>query len=196
VYHLAAALALEVGKNRMEALGEAQETVDFFRCYADDFERLGGYERALPNDPLPVVSRNRSVMRPDGAWAVIVPFNYPLALGGGPAAAALVTGNTVVRKSSAETPWAGRLLADCLRDAAPAACRPGCPLTSRPAAPTSGARARVPRGRPGSPSSARPPSGASCSSAWRAARGRVPASPRWAARTRASSRRAPISTPR
>src|SRR5690606_23755037 len=103
VYHLAAALALEVGKNRMEALGEAQETVDFFRCYADDFERHGGYERALPNDPLPVVSRNRSVMRPYGAWAVIVPFNYPLALGGGPAAAALVTGNTVVLKGSAET---------------------------------------------------------------------------------------------
>ena len=31
VYEIAAALALEVGKNRMEALGEAQETVDFFR---------------------------------------------------------------------------------------------------------------------------------------------------------------------
>ena len=38
VYEIAAALALEVGKNRMEALGEAQETVDFFRHYADDFE--------------------------------------------------------------------------------------------------------------------------------------------------------------
>ena len=118
VYHLAAALALEVGKNRMEALGEAQETVDFFRHYADDFERHAGYEHELPDDPLPgVVSRNRSVMRPYGAWAVIVPFNYPLALGGGPVAAALVTGNTVVLKGSPETPWAGRLLADCLRDA-------------------------------------------------------------------------------
>ena len=34
VYEIAAALVLEVGKNRMEALGEAQETVDFFRYYA------------------------------------------------------------------------------------------------------------------------------------------------------------------
>ena len=32
VYDIAAALTLEVGKNRLEALGEAQETVDFFRC--------------------------------------------------------------------------------------------------------------------------------------------------------------------
>ena len=118
VYEIAAALALEVGKNRMEALGEAQETVDFFRHYADDFEQHGSYEHELPNDPLPdVVSRNRSVMRPYGAWVVIAPFNFPLALAGGPTAAALVTGNTVVVKGATDTPWAGRLLADCIRDA-------------------------------------------------------------------------------
>jgi 1-pyrroline-5-carboxylate dehydrogenase len=35
------ALTLEVGKNRMEALGEAQETVDFFHLYADDYEQHG-----------------------------------------------------------------------------------------------------------------------------------------------------------
>ena len=118
VYEIAAALALEVGKNRMESLGEAQETVDFFRHYAEDFERHGGYEHELSDDPLPgVVSRNRSVMRPHGVWVVIAPFNFPLALAGGPAAAALVTGNTVVLKGASDTPWAGRLLADCVRDA-------------------------------------------------------------------------------
>ena len=42
VYEIAAALVLEVGKNRMEALGEAQETVDFFRYYAEDFESHAG----------------------------------------------------------------------------------------------------------------------------------------------------------
>ncbi|HEY2662109.1 MAG TPA: aldehyde dehydrogenase family protein [Caulobacteraceae bacterium] len=118
VYEIAAALTLEVGKNRMEALGEAQETVDFFRDYAADFERNNGYDHVLPDDPLPgVVSHNRSVMRPYGPWVVIAPFNFPLALAGGPTAAALVTGNTVVVKGSLDTPWAGRLLADCLRDA-------------------------------------------------------------------------------
>lgn len=118
VYDIAAALVLEVGKNRMEALGEAQETVDFFRCYADDYESHQGYDVPLPNDPLEgCVSRNRSVLRPYGVWAVIAPFNFPLALAGGPTAAALVTGNTVVAKCASDTPWAGRLLADCIRDA-------------------------------------------------------------------------------
>jgi len=118
VYAIAAALVLEVGKNRMEAIGEAQECVDFFRHYADDFERHGGYENELPNDPLPgVTSRNRSVMRPYGAWAIISPFNFPIALAAGPTAAALATGNTVVVKGSPDTPWAGHLLAECIRDA-------------------------------------------------------------------------------
>jgi acyl-CoA reductase-like NAD-dependent aldehyde dehydrogenase len=118
VYEIAAALTLEVGKNRMEALGETQETIDFFRHYADDFERHAGYAQALPDDPIDgVVSHNASVMRPYGVWLVIAPFNFPLALAGGPIAAALVTGNTVVCKGASDTAWAGRLLADCIRDA-------------------------------------------------------------------------------
>ena len=63
-----------------------------------DVRHLRGCMRPqLPNDPLDgMVSRNRSVMRPHGVWVVIAPFNFPLALAGGPVAAALVTGNTVV----------------------------------------------------------------------------------------------------
>ena len=118
VYTIGAALALEVGKNRMESLGEAQETADFFWGYAADFERNNGYHHALPDDPLEGwASHNRSVLKPHGVWAVIAPFNYPLALAGGPTAAALVTGNTVVLKGASDTPWAGRLLAECIRDA-------------------------------------------------------------------------------
>ena len=56
-------------------------------------------------------------MKPYGPWVVIAPFNFPFALAGGPVAAALVTGNTVVLKGATDTPWAGRLLADCIRDA-------------------------------------------------------------------------------
>ncbi|MGQ0833383.1 MAG: aldehyde dehydrogenase family protein [Gammaproteobacteria bacterium] len=118
VYDIAGALTLEVGKNRMEALGEAQETADFFYAYCDDFERQRGFDQVLPNDPLTShVSRNRSVLKPYGVWVVITPFNFPLALAGGPVAAGLVTGNTVVLKGATVTPWAGRLLADCIRDA-------------------------------------------------------------------------------
>ena len=118
VYEIAAALTLEVGKNRMEALGEAQEAADFFQVYCDEFEREQGFDRALPNDPVRgYTSRNRSVLKPYGVWAVITPFNFPIALAAGPTAAALITGNTVVLKGATVTPWAGRLLADCLRDA-------------------------------------------------------------------------------
>src|SRR5437016_3769639 len=118
VYHIAAALTLEVGKNRMEALGEVQETADFFNLYADDFVRQNGFDHALPDDPLPGFrSHNRSVMKPYGVWVVIAPYNFPFALAGGPVAAALITGNTVVLKTARDTPWSGRLLADCLRDA-------------------------------------------------------------------------------
>ena len=118
VYAIGAALALEVGKNRMEALGETQETADFFSGYAAELERNEAYDRVLPDDPLPGFrSHNRSVLKPYGVWGVVTPFNFPLALAGGPVAAALVTGNTVVLKGATDTPWAGRLLADCLRDA-------------------------------------------------------------------------------
>lgn len=76
VYHIAAALTLEVGKNRMEALGEVQETADFFDIYCDDFLKQNAFDHTLPNDPLPnALSRNRSVMKPHGAWVVINPFN-------------------------------------------------------------------------------------------------------------------------
>jgi len=117
VFDISAAVSLEVGKNRLEALGEVQETADFFSLYCDDFENQR-FDHALPDDPVKGFrSRNRSIMKPHGPWAVIAPFNFPFALAGGPVAAALVTGNTVVLKGATDTPWAGRLLADCLHDA-------------------------------------------------------------------------------
>src|SRR6266481_3137820 len=118
VYEIGAAMSLEVGKNRMEALGEVQETADFFNLYADDYAGHNGFDNPLPDDPLPDFrSHNRSVMKPYGVWVVIAPYNFPFALAGGPVAAALITGNTVVLKTATDTPWSGRLLADCIRDA-------------------------------------------------------------------------------
>src|SRR5438045_9109582 len=81
VYDIAAALSLEVGKNRMEGLGEVQETADFFNLYADDFVRQNGFDHPLPDDPLPAFrSHNRIVMKPYGNWIVIPPYNFPFAL--------------------------------------------------------------------------------------------------------------------
>lgn len=118
VYDIGAVLALEVGKNRMESLGEAQETADLIEWYCTQMEANEGYDRALPNDPLKdYTSRNRSVLKPYGVWAVIAPFNFPFALAGGPIGAALLAGNTVVFKVASDTAWSGRLLAEVFRDA-------------------------------------------------------------------------------
>jgi 1-pyrroline-5-carboxylate dehydrogenase len=118
VYFIGAALALEVGKNRMESLGEAQETADLIAYYCDEMERNDGYVVRMRDDPLSgFVSENRSVLRPYGPWLVIAPFTFRWRSPAAPAGAALVAGNTVVIKSASSTPWSGRLLADAFRDA-------------------------------------------------------------------------------
>ena len=118
VYEIGAVVALEVGKNRMESLGEVQETADLLYWYCDQMEDHGGFVRDLPNDPVKgFESRNRSVLKPYGAWGVIAPFNFPVALAGGPVGAALVAGNTVVFKVASSTPWCGWLLLEAFRDA-------------------------------------------------------------------------------
>ncbi|HVE49522.1 MAG TPA: aldehyde dehydrogenase family protein [Casimicrobiaceae bacterium] len=118
VYELGAALSLEVGKNRMESLGEAQETADLISYYCDQMEANDGFVTPMLRDPLSgFASDNTSVLKPYGVWLVIAPFNFPMALAGGPAAAAMVAGNAVVFKPSSATPWSGRLLALALRDA-------------------------------------------------------------------------------
>jgi 1-pyrroline-5-carboxylate dehydrogenase len=118
VYEIGAAVALEVGKNRMESLGEVQETADLVRWYCEQMQANDGFDRRLPNDPLRgYVSRNRSVLKPYGVWVVIAPFNFPYALAGGPIGAALVAGNTVVFKVASDTSLSGWLLLEALRDA-------------------------------------------------------------------------------
>lgn len=118
VYEIAAALSLEVGKNRLEALGDVQEAADLIAYYCDGMERNRGFVRPMGRDPLKgYTASNVSVLRPHGVWAVISPFNFPVALSGGPAGAALVAGNTVVCKPATDTPWSAALLARCFRDA-------------------------------------------------------------------------------
>jgi acyl-CoA reductase-like NAD-dependent aldehyde dehydrogenase len=117
-YHLAAVSILEIGKSRLEALGEVHETAALLRWYCHELQDQHGFVRELPKDPLSgFVSRNRAVLKPYGVWAIIAPFSFPLTLAGGPAAAALLTGNCVVYKASSATPWSGWLLARCLREA-------------------------------------------------------------------------------
>ncbi|PVE30171.1 1-pyrroline-5-carboxylate dehydrogenase, partial [Enterococcus faecalis] len=45
------------------------------------------------------------------------PFNFPGALAGGPAGAALIAGNTVILKPATDTPLTAWFLTECFRDA-------------------------------------------------------------------------------
>ena len=118
IFELGAAMALEVGKNRMESLGDVQETADLMYYSALMMEQNDGFVKEMGKDPLVgYEARNVSVLRPYGVWLVISPFNFPFALTGGPTGAALVAGNTVVIKPATDTAWIVRLYAECLRDA-------------------------------------------------------------------------------
>lgn len=114
-FEFAALMTLEAGKTRIEALGDASEAADFFRYYAQAMEEAGGFDRPLGRlDPK---EETRSVLRPWGVWAVISPFNFPLALAAGMSAGALVAGNTVVLKPSSDTPWTALRLVELLEAA-------------------------------------------------------------------------------
>lgn len=98
---LAAWLALEVGKSRMEAFGEASELPTLIRYYCDQVEAASGFERA----PRAVDGETaRMLLRPHGVWAIVSPFNFPLAAGAGMAAGALAAGNAVVMKPASDAP--------------------------------------------------------------------------------------------
>ncbi len=114
-FDLAALMSIEVGKTRLEALGDVAETVEFFRYYSRQMEEHRGFEVRLSQ--LSPQEENRSVLRPYGVWAVISPFNFPMALAAGPSIAALLTANTVVLKPSNAGALTGLEFARVLRDA-------------------------------------------------------------------------------
>lgn len=105
---LASWMVYEVGKSRLEALAEVEESADLLRYYATRMEENRGFRRALAR--MSPAETTESVMRPYGVWAVISPFNFPSALAAGMIAGALVTGNTVVFKPSVDAPISGELL--------------------------------------------------------------------------------------
>jgi len=114
-FDYAALMALEVGKNRLEALGDVEETADLLRYYSDEFEKADGFVK--PMGSLSATEKTRSVLRPYGVFGVISPFNFPMALAGGPAGGAMIAGNTVVLKPSSDAPLSAANFGQALRDA-------------------------------------------------------------------------------
>ena len=109
-------MAIEVGKNRLEALGEVEEAADLLRYYSQTAIDNRYYDH--PMDSLgDAAVHTKSILRPHGVFAVISPFNFPMALAAGPTAAALIAGNTVVFKPSSVAPMSGVKLIEAYRDA-------------------------------------------------------------------------------
>jgi 1-pyrroline-5-carboxylate dehydrogenase len=114
-YELGLACLLEVGKSRLEAIGEAEEAVDLIRYYCDEMERNDGFRRPLRR----AFEREETVdlLRPLGVFAVVAPFNFPLALSTSMVSGALIAGNTVVYKPSEAAGLTGALLWEVLTEA-------------------------------------------------------------------------------
>lgn len=111
-YELAAALLLEVGKSRIESLGEAEEAVDLVRHYCAEMERHDGFVQPMAR----AFEREETfnLYRPCGVFGVIAPFNFPLALAVSMCTGALVTGNTAVFKPAPGCGLSGQLMARAL----------------------------------------------------------------------------------
>ena len=112
---LAAIMSLEVGKNRLEAIGDAEESADLIDYYCQQVEDASGFVREMGR--ITPIETNTDVLRPYGVFACIAPFNFPLALSTGMSATALMTGNAVVYKPAKDAPWTGLKLYQVYRDA-------------------------------------------------------------------------------
>ena len=114
-FELAACMSLEVGKSRLESLGDAEESADLIDYYAWQMENAKGFRQKM--NKLTPIEDNTDLLRPFGVFVCISPFNFPLALACGMSSAALVTGNTLVFKPAQDTPWTGLRLYHIYRKA-------------------------------------------------------------------------------
>lgn len=114
-YVLSAWMGWEVGKNRAESLAEVNEAAELIRYYCDQMEKNKGFTR--PMEPPGPNQETFTLQRPYGVWAVIGPWNFPLALTTGMTSGALVAGNSVVFKPSSESSEIGFELTQAYADA-------------------------------------------------------------------------------
>lgn len=111
-FELAAWEVLEVGKPWREADADVVEAVDFLEYYGREMLRLSEPRRRdIPGE------RNEYLYEPRGVAAIIAPWNFPLAILTGMAAAALVAGNTVILKPAEQSSVVAYRLWEALRDA-------------------------------------------------------------------------------
>lgn len=114
-YDLSAVMCLEAGKTRHEASIDVDEAIDFLRYYALTMREMDGFDVEM-GKPFPNESC-RSIRKPWGVFAVVCPFNFPVAITAGMTVGALITGNTAVMKPSAKGCLSGWWVYSLLREA-------------------------------------------------------------------------------
>lgn len=113
LFELSAWQVLEIGKQWDQAYADVTEAIDFLEFYAREMIRYGEPQR-IGNAPGEI---NQYFYEPKGIAAIISPWNFPLAISLGMAAAAIVTGNTVIFKPSNITGIIGWNLVEIFREA-------------------------------------------------------------------------------
>src|SRR5581483_5064619 len=81
----------------------------------NEMEKHNGF--TTPMQSLGSPGEYYDMLRPYGVWAVISPFNFPMALAAGPSSGALVAGNCVVFKPAHMGVFTGLKLYEAYRDA-------------------------------------------------------------------------------
>ena len=112
-YALAALAVRECAKPWAEADADVCEAIDFLEFYGRAAERLalGPELIQLPGE------RNSLHYRPRGVLAVVAPWNFPIAIAAGMAAAGLATGNAVCLKPAEQSPACALALVEALHGA-------------------------------------------------------------------------------
>ena len=110
---LAEVMTLEMGKPLAEARGEVGYAADLIRWFAEEAVRIDGGYTHRPDG----AARNVQLKQPVGPCLLIVPWNFPLAMGARKVGPAIAAGCTSILKPAPQTPLSSLALAQLLTDA-------------------------------------------------------------------------------
>jgi succinate-semialdehyde dehydrogenase/glutarate-semialdehyde dehydrogenase len=110
---LALLMTLEMGKPLADARGEVAYAAEFFRWFAEEAVRIDGGYAHRPDG----AARNLQVRQPVGPSLLIIPWNFPLAMGARKLGPAIAAGCVSILKPAPQTPLCSLALAEILAEA-------------------------------------------------------------------------------
>ncbi|MHA3020622.1 NAD-dependent succinate-semialdehyde dehydrogenase [Mycobacterium sp. BMJ-28] len=110
---LAELMTLEMGKPLAEARGEVAYAADLIRWFAEEAVRIDGGYAHRPDG----AARNLQLKQPVGPCLLIVPWNFPLAMGARKVGPAIASGCTCILKPAPQTPLSSLVLAELFAEA-------------------------------------------------------------------------------